>query len=148
MSLRENIFNYRLSRVRRIIENGFEIFASRFTVFQKPISLFPETANLVILACCALHYYLKTTCGPTYLPPGSVDDENHNAVHIIPGSRNNNIGNAQGISNIIFGMCSNSYINEAGKLKFTCRTFLRKQLNFIVNANDWRRIKLINKIFI
>ncbi|PNF20983.1 hypothetical protein B7P43_G09497 [Cryptotermes secundus] len=48
------IFNYRLSRGRRIVENFFGILVSRFTVFQKPINLSPTEVNAIVLACCTI----------------------------------------------------------------------------------------------
>jgi len=39
----EMIFNYRLSRARRISENVFGIVAARFGVFRTPIHLSPKT---------------------------------------------------------------------------------------------------------
>lgn len=55
------IFNYRLSRVYRVIENIFGILASRFEIFQKPINLGPEKTFTITLACCYLHNFLIET---------------------------------------------------------------------------------------
>lgn len=52
------IFNYRLSRGRRVVENFFGILVSRFTVLGKPINLLPTKVNAIVLACCYLHNFL------------------------------------------------------------------------------------------
>jgi len=39
----ERIYNYKTSRAKRIVENGFGILASRFRVFGQPIALKVET---------------------------------------------------------------------------------------------------------
>lgn len=77
----ERIFNYRLSRARRIVENAFGILASRFRVFGKPINLHPEKARKITLACCALHNYLIMRSN-VYFNPTLVDryDEQGNVV--------------------------------------------------------------------
>lgn len=53
------ILNYRLSRARRIVENAFGILSNRFRVMGAPILLSPEKVTHVVMACCALHNYLR-----------------------------------------------------------------------------------------
>jgi hypothetical protein len=55
----EVIFNYRLSRCRRTVENAFGQFANRFRIFRAPMLVQPETAKKIVLACCALHNFLN-----------------------------------------------------------------------------------------
>ena len=71
LDITQRIFNYRLSRVRRIVENVFGILSSRFVVFQKPIPLEPEKVEKVVLAACALHNFLrsKPSSRNIYSPP-------------------------------------------------------------------------------
>ena len=52
--LSRRIFNYRLWRARRVVENVFGILASRFTVFKSTIDMDPEKAQKIVLAFCAL----------------------------------------------------------------------------------------------
>ncbi|KAJ8930503.1 hypothetical protein NQ314_016687 [Rhamnusium bicolor] len=82
----DRIFNYRLCRARRIVENAFGILASVFRVFRSPILLQPEKAALVTLTCTLLHNFLRRsqTLRNKYTPNGTFDSEVDG--NIIPGT--------------------------------------------------------------
>lgn len=85
----QRIFNYRLSRARRIVENVFGILSSRFGVFQRDILLHPEKVESIVLACCYLHNFLRSKSPNTYTSQGSFDIENHETGDIYNGSWRN-----------------------------------------------------------
>ncbi|CAB3248382.1 unnamed protein product [Arctia plantaginis] len=53
------VFNYRLSRARRTVENAFGILRARFRVFQGPMQVQPDMANKIVQAAYCLHNYLR-----------------------------------------------------------------------------------------
>ena len=75
LTRRQNIFNYRLSRCRRVIENTFGILACRFRIFRKTIEVQPEFVKEIVMASCILHNFLRVHAGSEYIPPGMVDQE-------------------------------------------------------------------------
>ncbi|XP_033980511.1 protein ALP1-like [Trematomus bernacchii] len=85
LAVEERIFNYRLSRARRVVENAFGILANRFRVFLTTINI-QDTAKVeaIVLAGCALHNFLRTESCSAYMA-GVVDQEgpDHETV---PGS--------------------------------------------------------------
>ncbi|XP_053395798.1 uncharacterized protein LOC123528006 [Mercenaria mercenaria] len=74
LDMDKRIFNYRLSRARRISENVFGILTSRSGVFQRPIALGPDKASLIVLAICALHNFSRARSRNIYTPAGGFDD--------------------------------------------------------------------------
>ena len=58
LSLKERIYNFRLSRARRIIQNAFGILVARCRIFCKPIIAKEKVAVNVTKAAIALHNYL------------------------------------------------------------------------------------------
>ncbi|XP_005181879.3 uncharacterized protein LOC101887897 [Musca domestica] len=58
LSAGQRIFNYRLSRARRVVENAFGIMVKRFQIFSRPSKLNAEKTTSTTLACCALHNFL------------------------------------------------------------------------------------------
>lgn len=49
------IFNYRLSRARRIVENAFGILTQRFRIFLTPIFLNVDTVESLVTSACIIH---------------------------------------------------------------------------------------------
>jgi len=56
----KQLFNFRLSRGRRVVENAFGILAVRWQVFYKTLYCGPEMAVLVVQAAVVLHNFLQT----------------------------------------------------------------------------------------
>ena len=81
----KRIYNYRLSRARRTIENAFGILSAKWRIFRRPIRASVETTELIVQACICLHNYLKQTENARYIPSGFVDSEDSSGK-IKPGS--------------------------------------------------------------
>lgn len=55
----KKIFNYRLSRARRVSENAFGILVQKFRVFLNKLQVGPSHADKIILASLCLHNFLR-----------------------------------------------------------------------------------------
>ncbi|XP_063242786.1 uncharacterized protein LOC134542451 [Bacillus rossius redtenbacheri] len=71
----KRIFNYRLSRARRVVENAFGIASSVFRVLRKPILLEPEKVQLIVTAIIHLHNHLRWHSTNLYTPQELMDYE-------------------------------------------------------------------------
>ncbi|XP_071834895.1 uncharacterized protein [Apostichopus japonicus] len=56
----QQIFNYRLSRARRVVENAFGIMAMKFQIILGFLNTTPDRAEQITLACVTLHNILRT----------------------------------------------------------------------------------------
>ncbi|RXM32268.1 hypothetical protein EOD39_1512 [Acipenser ruthenus] len=87
LNLESQIFNYRLSRARRCIENAFGILAARWRVFRKAIGL----QKIIRLAACTLHNFQRSTPAARNVcsPPGSIDIDDLGTGQVIAGAWRN-----------------------------------------------------------
>jgi hypothetical protein len=83
----KTVFNYRLSRARRIVENVFGLLASAFRIFRKPIEIKVAVVDIV-LTCVYLHNFpcSQPDSSRYYSPQGCFDNEDASTGGIIRGS--------------------------------------------------------------
>ena len=79
----QKIYNYRLSRYRRVIENAFGILSGTWRIFHRPIRATVEHVERYVLAALALHNYLRPRSTASYTPNGFVDSEERDgSIHL------------------------------------------------------------------
>lgn len=82
------IFNYRLCRARRTIENTFGVMSSRMRIFRATPAASSETIKCVVMAAVCLHNFLQATesskepSARKYCPPTFVDHLNDGGTFI------------------------------------------------------------------
>nr|CAI5822663.1 unnamed protein product [Callosobruchus analis] len=77
MQVATSVFNYLLSRARRVVENAFGLIAQRFRVLRRPVELtHPSRIISVVKAICVLHNYLLVHKDSMrlYAPPGYLNE--------------------------------------------------------------------------
>lgn len=111
------VFNYRLSRGRRVVENSFGILVARFRVFEKPIPLSVATTEQIVKTTCALHNWLRktSTSFQSYVEQEFMDSENWNQGKVIPGQwrslRND------GLIDVSTALSSNNHTRNAAEVR-------------------------------
>nr|XP_054934290.1 uncharacterized protein LOC129380069 isoform X2 [Dermacentor andersoni] len=74
----KRIFNYRLSRARRVVENAFGILAQRWRILRRPFKAKEDNIRRIVSACVVLHNFLLKESPDSkamYCPPGTTDTE-------------------------------------------------------------------------
>lgn len=59
LSKQERIFNYRLSRARRVVENAFGILAARWRCLLSTMQQEPHRVKSIVMAAVCLHNLLR-----------------------------------------------------------------------------------------
>lgn len=134
----KRVFNYRLSRARRCVENAFGILVHRFEVFRAPIRTDVETADKIVLAAIALHNWFMTDrmmrC--SYCPSELCDQIDENG-DVTPGTLNRN-PLPPGIRNI-----SNQGSNNSRRSAIAIRDFVYKYFVSPLGSRSWQNKYLI-----
>lgn len=76
-------FNLKHAKARNVIERAFGILKSRWGILRSP-SFYPiEQQNLIIMTCCLLHNFIRTT--------SSIDHEELNVPEFVAEDDTNNV---------------------------------------------------------
>ena len=62
----KRIFNYRLTRARRMVECAFGILASKWRIFHRPLDVNITFCDSIVKACCVLHNFVRRRDGVTF----------------------------------------------------------------------------------
>ena len=101
--LTQRIYNYRLSRARRAIENTFGIMTTRFRVYRRPIIANVDTVKNIVMATIGLHNFLLITkhSHDVYnYCPRNFPDQNGSRGRFIPGQWRQEVGTIAGLSRL------------------------------------------------
>ena len=113
LSKKQRIYNYYLSRARRIVENLFGILANRFRIFLSPVLLSPENVEIITLVCCTLHNFLRDKAPLRYTPPGRFDVENLERGELQHGDSRSGLSSQEGGLRSVKVVGGNSYKSTA-----------------------------------
>lgn len=115
----EMIYNYRISRARRVSENAFGLLAARFRIFLRTIDLEVESIDKVVLCCCVLHNYLRqhSTARSTYSPANSIDREDIDSGTVHRGSYRAELDSASYDLLALGQQGSGNYTRTAGEVR-------------------------------
>ena len=134
LSLTQRVFNYRLSRARRIIENAFGITASRFRVFRRPIIAKVENVILITKAAIALHNFLISLNSSSdqyaYCPTNFVDQESPNGY--CPGTWRDDESDTNGLQPLE-KVGSNNYSKGAAVVRDEFKNYFNNE-----GAVEWQ----------
>jgi hypothetical protein len=85
----KQIFNHRLSRARRCVENAFGVLAARFRIFYTTIHMQPSKVDDTVMACVFLLNFLRRNHGAQYTPGSVLDRENLEDASVVEGNWRN-----------------------------------------------------------
>lgn len=79
VNMEKRVFNYRLCRARRIVENSFGILAQKFRLYFRKLHSNPGNVEKIILTTCILHNLLRDcasfNCGSADTSDGSREEQ-------------------------------------------------------------------------
>lgn len=63
LTMKQRVFNYRLTRARRMVECTFGILANKWRILHRSLDVRVEFADLIIKTCCILHNFVRKKDG-------------------------------------------------------------------------------------
>lgn len=128
MSRDQRIFNYRLSRARRIVENAFGILAHRFRCLLTTMQQKPKNVATIALTCVIIHNMLRTkSMREAAVAVEDQEDDDHN---VIPGSWRNDPPLTDGVSDF-----ANNTATQGAKVQ---RDYLCAYYNSDAGSVPWQ----------
>lgn len=110
LTVKQRIFNYRLSRARRYVECAFGILANKWRVFHRPLNVSIDFAVDIVKACCILHNFVLNRDGLQCPVEMIIDDSELQSLQTL---------NARIMSaNVIRDKFSNYFSSVFGALKW------------------------------
>lgn len=95
----KEIYNYRLCRARRVVENAFGLLSQVFRVFYTPIAILPETCDDLIVAACCLHNILRDAyLEKNQVPFYHLNEENRSNMNMARMASTSGFANRDGLS--------------------------------------------------
>lgn len=110
----QRIYNYRLSRARRTIENAFGILVAKWRIFRRAIRADVALVEKIVEATISLNNYLCFTENANYTPAGFVDCKDSSG-NIIPGDWRSDVSSDEGGLRHLNQIGGNRYTFEAGR---------------------------------
>ena len=133
MDMQQRIFNYRLSRARRIVENAFGILANRWGCLLTMLRQSPRTVTSIILTCVTLHNLMRIRFPQLQNAQLDRDDDHHN---VIPGAWRNQAA--------MDDMGRPQAGNRAAREAKEQRLYLKHYYNSDVGAVPWQDAAVLN----
>ena len=121
----QRVYNYRLSRARRTVENAFGILNAKWRILRRAIKANVDLVDKIAKACVCLHNYLQLTDNARYIPAGFVDSEDSSG-NIIPGNWGNATEADEGLRNL-HRISGNRYTYKAGSSRSDFKDYLNNE---------------------
>lgn len=134
----ERIFNYRLSRARRVVENAFGILSAKWLCLSRCMFCGPDRAQKIVAACCILHNLLLSKNADSYCP-SSYADWYDNKGNLIEGEwRKNKI-------HVFHPLNNNKGRKEASDQAEKVRGHLLNYVNSPQGSLSWQKKSIFSK---
>ena len=122
----KRIFNYRLFRAKRTIENSFGILSARWRIFHRPTHASVKSTEAIVRATVCLHNYLQLTDNACYEPNDFIDSTNSNR-DILPGDWRDIVPGDEGALNNLPHIGGNRYSNVADDTRSSFKNYFKNE---------------------